>query len=60
MIATKDQAGLADGLKALKSRIDQANTSTVCDKSELDVDAGPIPFKIINLLRVGLGLGLGD
>jgi B12-binding domain/radical SAM domain protein len=40
----------------LKGRIDRANTSTVCDKSELDVSVGPIPFQLFNLARVGLGL----
>jgi B12-binding domain/radical SAM domain protein len=50
---------LARALLALKPRIDQANTSTVCDKAELDVDVGPVPFKIANLARVGLGLDEG-
>ncbi len=44
-------------LLKLKTRIDRANTSTVCDKTELDVDTGRIPFKLINLARVGLNLG---
>ncbi len=43
-------------LLKLKARIDRANTSTVCDKTELDVDTGLIPFKLINLARVGLNL----
>ena len=43
-------------LHRLKPRIDRANTSTVCDKSELDVEVGPLPFKIINLARIGLGI----
>lgn len=49
-------AALAQAWQALKPRIDRANTSTVCDKSELDVDVGPIPFKVFHLARVGLGL----
>ena len=44
-------------LRRLKPRIDRANTSTVCDKSELDVEVGPMPFKVINLARIGLGIG---
>ena len=43
-------------LQRLKPRIDRANTSTVCDKSELDVEVGPMPFKVINLARIGLGI----
>lgn len=49
----------AQALQRLKPRIDRANTSTVCDKSELDVDVGVVPFKIINLARIGLGIGGG-
>jgi B12-binding domain/radical SAM domain protein len=56
LIAAKEPAGLEAELRALKSRIDKANTSTVCDKAELDVGVGPLPFKLINLLSVGLGL----
>ncbi len=47
---------LERALLALKPRIDAANTSTVCDKAELDVDVGWMPFKVFNLARVGLGL----
>ncbi len=56
LLATSDSATMDQALKRLKSRIDRANTSTVCDKSELDVDTGLVPFRLINLLRVGLGL----
>jgi hypothetical protein len=54
--ARLDAPALAQAWQALKPRIDRANTSTVCDKSELDVDVGLIPFKVFNLARVGLGL----
>jgi B12-binding domain/radical SAM domain protein len=47
---------LAAALRALKPRIDHANTSTVCDKEELDVRSGLVPFKLVNLAQVGLGL----
>jgi B12-binding domain/radical SAM domain protein len=56
LIATTGEAELAAALQKLKPRIDAANTSTVCDKSELDFDTGPLPFRIVNLLSVGLGL----
>jgi len=56
LAARLDAPALAQAWQALKPRIDRANTSTVCDKSELDVDVGLIPFKIVHLARVGLGL----
>jgi len=43
-------------LLKLKPQIDKANTSTVCDKSELDVKVGLVPFKLLNLARIGFGL----
>ncbi len=49
-------AALERELLARKARIDAANTSTVCDKSELDVPVGSIPFKVVNLAKIGLGL----
>jgi B12-binding domain/radical SAM domain protein len=56
LMACLDAPALARALLALKPRIDAANTSTVCDKAELDVDVGRMPFKVFNLARVGLGL----
>jgi B12-binding domain/radical SAM domain protein len=56
LMAHSSEAELALALRALKPRIDRANTSTVCDKEELDVRSGLVPFKAINLARVGLGL----
>ncbi len=47
-------AALEQALLAHKTRIDAANTSTVCDKSELDVPVGPIPFRLLNLAKIGL------
>ncbi len=55
LVATMDPGALAAALGKLKQRIDRANTSTVCDKSELDFDTGIVPFKVINLLKIGLG-----
>ena len=56
LMARLEGDALERALLALKPRIDAANTSTVCDKSELDVDVGLVPFKILNLGRVALGL----
>lgn len=50
---------LEQALRPLKARIDAANTSTVCDKSELDVPVGPLPFNLLQLAKVGLGLAHG-
>jgi len=60
LVATKPAEELDAALMALKPRIDQANTSTVCDKEELDAAAGLVPFKIINLAQIGLGLESAD
>jgi B12-binding domain/radical SAM domain protein len=56
LMARYEGAALERELLQRKKRIDAANTSTVCDKSELDVPVGPMPFKVLNLARVGLGL----
>jgi len=52
--ARLDEEALARALLTLKPRIDAANTSTVCDKAELDVHVGWMPFKVLNLARVAL------
>ncbi len=59
LMARLEGEALERELLRLKGRIDRANTSTVCDKGELDVDVGPIPFKFVNLARIGVGLGRG-
>ncbi len=56
LMARLEGRALEEALLALKPRIDRANTSTVCDKSELDVRTGHMPFRLWHLLRVGLGL----
>ncbi len=56
LIATSSTAEMAEALLRLKPRIDRANTSTVCDKQELDVRTGIVPFKLVNLAKIGLGL----
>jgi len=60
LVATKPTEELDAALMALKPRIDQANTSTVCDKEELDAAVGLVPFKIIKLAQIGLGLESAD
>ncbi|MBN2007407.1 MAG: TIGR04190 family B12-binding domain/radical SAM domain protein [Anaerolineae bacterium] len=56
LMARLSEEALSRELLRLKPLIDCANTSTVCDKSELDVDVGWIPFKVFNLAQIGLGL----
>ncbi len=53
LMARYDEEELERHLSPLAERIRAANTSTVCDKSELDVKVGPIPFKMLNLARIG-------
>ncbi|MDF1513379.1 MAG: TIGR04190 family B12-binding domain/radical SAM domain protein [Anaerolineae bacterium] len=55
LMTEKKGTSLDHALLALKPQIDAANTSTVCDKSELDAEVGWVPFRLINLARVGLG-----
>jgi hypothetical protein len=48
---TPDQVQLK--LMSLKDQIDRANTSTVCDKEELDVSVGWPPFNVLELAKLG-------
>jgi len=41
-------------LLALKPQIDQANTSTVCEKTELDVPVGMMAFNLPYLVGMGI------
>jgi B12-binding domain/radical SAM domain protein len=41
-------------LLALKGQIDRANTSTVCDKQELDLAVGWPPFNVFELTKIGV------
>ena len=59
LMARYEGQALERELLARKAHIDAANTSTVCDKSELDLPVGRIPFKVLNLAKIGLGKG-GD
>jgi hypothetical protein len=49
--ASPDQVQLQ--LLQLKEQIDRANTSTVCDKEELDLSVGWLPFNVVELAKVG-------
>jgi hypothetical protein len=49
--ATPDQ--VQPELLRLKDQIDRANTSTVCDKEELDLSVGWLPFNVVELAKVG-------
>jgi B12-binding domain/radical SAM domain protein len=40
-------------LMTIKDQIDRANTSTVCDKQELDMSVGWLPFNVLELAKVG-------
>ncbi|MDY0018694.1 MAG: TIGR04190 family B12-binding domain/radical SAM domain protein [Anaerolineae bacterium] len=59
LMAHLEGAEFERALLRLKPQIDAANTSTVCDKSELDVPVGPIPFRLLNMMKVGLAGLLG-
>ena len=39
---------------AFKDQIDRANTSTVCEKQELDVAVGWLPFNVWELAKIGV------
>jgi len=54
LIATRSPEEVERELLALKSQIERANTSTVCDKEELDVPVSWLPFNVLELARIGL------
>jgi hypothetical protein len=41
-------------LLALKPQIDRANTSTVCEKTELDLPFGTTAFNLPQLVKMGV------
>ncbi len=53
LIATRTSEEVEREMLALKDQIDRANTSTVCDKEELDVPVSWLPFNIWGLVKVG-------
>jgi B12-binding domain/radical SAM domain protein len=56
LLATRSPEEVEQEMLALKGEIDRANTSTVCDKEELDVRARGLPFNLPGLMEVGLGV----
>jgi B12-binding domain/radical SAM domain protein len=53
LIASASPEEVDRELLALKGQIDLANTSTVCDKEELDVPIGWLPFNALELAKLG-------
>jgi hypothetical protein len=53
LLVTALPAQLERQLSALKEEIDRANTSTICDKRELDVPLGWLPFNVLELTKLG-------
>jgi hypothetical protein len=54
LIATAPPDQVERDLLALKDQIDRANTSTVCDKEELDVPMGWLSFNVVELSKLGM------
>ena len=53
LVATATPDQVQPQLLRLKDQIDRANTSTVCDKEELDVSVGWPPFNVVELAKIG-------
>jgi B12-binding domain/radical SAM domain protein len=53
LLATSAADQVQPQLLQLKDQIDRANTSTVCDKEELDLSVGWLPFNVIELAKIG-------
>jgi B12-binding domain/radical SAM domain protein len=54
MLDTAPREQIDRELWAMKEEIDRANTSTVCDKRELDVSIGRVPFNAVGLAKLGM------
>jgi B12-binding domain/radical SAM domain protein len=54
LIATRSPEEVEREMLAMKDQIDRANTSTVCDKEELDVPVSWMPFNAIELGKLGV------
>ncbi|MGD9030385.1 MAG: hypothetical protein PVG25_11275, partial [Anaerolineae bacterium] len=54
LIERCDPQGLERELQALKPQIDQANTSTVCEKTELDLPFDITAFNWPRLFKMGV------
>ncbi|HHS97675.1 MAG TPA: TIGR04190 family B12-binding domain/radical SAM domain protein [Chloroflexi bacterium] len=55
LVATRSPEEVEREMLAMKDEIERANTSTVCDKEELDVPLSWIRFNVLGLMRLGLG-----
>ncbi len=53
-IATLPADEVEQRMLAIKDQIDRANTSTVCEKEELDVPVSWMPFNVWGLFKLGL------
>ncbi len=53
-VATRSPDEVEREMLAIKEQIDRANTSTVCEKEELDVPVSWMPFNVPGLLQLGL------
>jgi B12-binding domain/radical SAM domain protein len=54
LIATRSPEEVERELLAMKDQIDRANTSTVCEKEELDVPVSWLPFNVWELAKLGV------
>ena len=54
LLATSTPDEVQRELMRFKDQIERANTSTVCDKEELDVSVGWPPFNVGELVKVGV------
>ncbi|MBN1178201.1 MAG: TIGR04190 family B12-binding domain/radical SAM domain protein, partial [Anaerolineae bacterium] len=54
LIATRTPEEVEQEMLAMKDQIDRANTSTVCDKEELDVPVSWMPFNAFELGKLGV------
>jgi B12-binding domain/radical SAM domain protein len=55
LIATRSPAEVEREMLSMRDQIEQANTSTVCDKQELDVPVSWMPFNAWELAKLGVG-----
>jgi len=53
LVATRSPEEVEREMLAMKDEIERANTSTVCDKEELDVPLSWIRFNVLGLMRLG-------
>jgi hypothetical protein len=53
LIETHSPETIQRKLLPFKDQIDRANTSTVCEKEELDTPVGRLPFNVWELAKIG-------